>query len=137
MSSARPARRAGSSTALLIPIMAAASRVCTASVDRPRVTLIRAAERYGSAAPMRHAVLALIACSIFCVARAPPAAAGDLPYCIKGCDFGGGTGDCSFSSYQQCLAAASGRDATCAANPYFNAKGEVLAQRGLSRKRKY
>jgi hypothetical protein len=27
----------------------------------------------------------------------PGAAAADgLPYCIKGCDFGGGTGDCSF-----------------------------------------
>jgi hypothetical protein len=64
------------------------------------------------------------------------AAAGGLPYCITGCDFGGGAGDCSFSSLQQCLATASGRDATCAANPYFNAKAEMQPDRGrLSRRR--
>ena len=64
------------------------------------------------------------------------AAAGGLPYCITGCDFGGGAGDCSFSSLQQCQATASGRDATCAANPYFNAKAEMQPDRGrLSRRR--
>ena len=69
-------------------------------------------------------------------AGVPGAAAGGLPYCIKGCDFGGGVGDCSFSSYQQCLATASGRDATCAANPYFTAKAEIQPNRGrLSRRR--
>ena len=51
-----------------------------------------------------------------------PAMAGEMAYCIKGCDFGGGAGDCSFSTLAQCQATASGRDATCAANPYFNAK---------------
>ena len=66
----------------------------------------------------------------------PRAAAGGLPYCIQGCDFGGGAGDCSFSSYQQCLATASGRDASCAANPYFNAKAEIQPDRvRLSRRR--
>jgi hypothetical protein len=66
----------------------------------------------------------------------PRVAAGGLPYCIKGCDFGGGAGDCSFSSYQQCLATASGRDATCAANPYFNARAEIQPDHGrLSRRR--
>jgi len=49
-----------------------------------------------------------------------PAAARDYPFCIKGCDFGG-NGDCIFTSYQQCQASASGRDASCGANPYFNA----------------
>ena len=69
-------------------------------------------------------------------ATVPDAAAGGLAYCIKGCDFGGGAGDCSFSSLQQCLATASGRDATCAANPYFNAKAELQADRSrLSRRR--
>src|ERR1700760_3143549 len=63
-------------------------------------------------------------------AVAPSAAAGGLPYCIKGCDFGGGAGDCIFSSLQQCQATASGRDATCARNPYFNAKAELQPDRG-------
>ena len=66
----------------------------------------------------------------------PAVAAGGLPYCIKGCDFGGGAGDCSFSSYQQCQATASGRDATCAANPYFNARAEMQPDHvRLSRRR--
>jgi hypothetical protein len=69
-------------------------------------------------------------------AAIPGVAASGLPYCIKGCDFGGGAGDCSFSSYQQCLATASGRDATCAPNPYFNAKAELQPDRSrLSRRR--
>ena len=70
-------------------------------------------------------------------AVASPAAAEGLPYCIKGCDFGGGTGDCSFNSYQQCLATASGRDATCAANPYYNAKAEMQPDRGRVSRRRF
>ena len=87
---------------------------------------------------MRTAWLALTA---FTAMAAMPALARDYPYCIKGCDFGAGLGDCSYSSYQQCQASASGRTATCAENPYFNAKAysakaEMPADRGrLSRKR--
>ncbi len=66
---------------------------------------------------MRRALLAL---SAICAASfATPGTAGVLANCIKGCDFGGGAGDCGFSSLAQCQASASGRDATCAANPYF------------------
>jgi hypothetical protein len=86
---------------------------------------------------MRKAVLALMAFGAACVVDAAPAAAKDYPYCIKGCDFGGGAGDCSFSSYQQCLATAAGRDATCAANPTFNANAEMLPDRNRMSKRKY
>jgi Protein of unknown function (DUF3551) len=86
---------------------------------------------------MRNAVLALMAFGAACAIDAAPAAAKDYPYCIKGCDFGGGAGDCSFSSYQQCLATASGRDATCAANPYFNANAQMLPDRSRMSKRKY
>lgn len=75
---------------------------------------------------MQRAWLALM---LVCAAgpAAMPVAAGELPYCIKGCDFGGGAGDCSFSSLAQCQATASGRDAYCAANPYFSAKAEMKA----------
>jgi hypothetical protein len=86
---------------------------------------------------MRKTVLALMALSAACAIDAAPAVAGGMPFCIKGCDFSGGTGDCSFSSYQQCVATASGRDATCAANPYFNANAEMLPDRSRMSKRKY
>jgi hypothetical protein len=86
---------------------------------------------------MRKTVLALMALSAACAIDAAPAVAGGMPFCIKGCDFSGGAGDCSFSSYQQCVATASGRDATCAANPYFNANAEMLPDRSRMSKRKY
>jgi hypothetical protein len=41
------------------------------------------------------------------------------PYCLRGCDIGQ-TGDCSFASYRQCMASASGRTAWCDANPDFH-----------------
>ena len=65
------------------------------------------------------------------------AAARDYPFCIKGCDFGSGRGDCSFSSYQQCQASASGRDAYCDANPYFNANAELQPDRTRQSRRRF
>jgi hypothetical protein len=83
---------------------------------------------------MRNAVWALMAFGAACAIDTAPALAKDFPYCIKGCDFGGATGDCSFSSYQQCLAAASGRDATCAANPYFSQNADLQPNRNSRRR---
>ena len=83
---------------------------------------------------MRHAMLALMAFGAACAIDAAPAAAGGMPFCIKGCDFSGGAGDCSFSSYQQCLATASGRDATCAANPYFSQNADLQPNRSSRRR---
>ena len=80
---------------------------------------------------MRRAVWALMAVGIFAVFDAAPVAAGGMPFCIQGCDFG--AGDCSFATYQQCLATASGRDASCAANPYFSANPEMRPR--MSRRR--
>ena len=48
-----------------------------------------------------------------------PAQARDYPFCIKGKSYAGPRGDCSFDTYQQCLATASGRLAWCDTNPYF------------------
>jgi hypothetical protein len=85
---------------------------------------------------MRGSLPALMAIGVV-AAMNTPAAAGGSPFCIKGCEFGGSVGDCSFSSYQQCQATASGRDAWCAANPYFSANAELQANRGpLSRSRR-
>jgi hypothetical protein len=86
---------------------------------------------------MRKAILALTVCCAASIVSALPAAAQNMPFCIKGCDFGGGTGDCSFSSYQQCQATASGRDATCAANPYFDANAKLQPDRGRQSRRRF
>jgi hypothetical protein len=100
---------------------------------------------YGSLHGSRHRLLsALVAIGALAAVNSVPAAAGGLPsgsapFCIKGCDFGGGagSGDCSFSTYQQCQATASGRDATCAANPYYNANAEMQPSRGRMSHRKF
>ena len=86
---------------------------------------------------MRRAWLALMAAGAASAAIAMPATAREFPYCIKGCDFGGGAGDCIFSSLAQCQATASGRDASCAANPYFNAKAEMQTDRSRQHGRRF
>jgi hypothetical protein len=84
---------------------------------------------------MRRAWLALMVSIAVSAAVATPASARDFPYCIKGCDFG--AGDCSFVSLAQCQATASGREAYCAANPYFNAKAEMQTDRSRQHVRRF
>lgn len=85
---------------------------------------------------MRAAVWTLAFSCMASTMGALPAAASDYTFCIRGCDFGGGVGDCRFSSYEQCRASASGREAICAANPYFSADARLQAdQSRLSRRR--
>jgi Protein of unknown function (DUF3551) len=86
---------------------------------------------------MRKVFWALMLCSAGSTLGALPAAARDYPFCIKGCDFGAGRGDCSFSSYQQCQATASGRDAYCDVNPYYSANAELQSNRGHFSRRRY
>ena len=86
---------------------------------------------------MRRAWLALMVGFAVSAAVAIPASARDFPYCIKGCDFGAGAGDCSFVSLAQCQATASGRDAYCATNPYFNAKAEMPPDRSRPNGRRF
>jgi hypothetical protein len=86
---------------------------------------------------MRKVFWALILCCAGSTWGTLPAAARDYPFCIKGCDFGAGRGDCSFSSYQQCQATASGRDASCDANPYYSANAELQPNRGRFSRRRY
>lgn len=45
-----------------------------------------------------------------------PAEARDYPYCLQGPETGI-PGDCSYSSYEQCMVSASGRRAYCDINP--------------------
>jgi hypothetical protein len=86
---------------------------------------------------MRRALLALMMGCAAPAMAAMPAAAIEYPYCLKGCDFGSGPGDCSFTSYQQCQASASGRVATCDANPNFSARAQIQPDRIRVSRRRY
>lgn len=68
---------------------------------------------------MRHAMLALfglLSASAVTIAGTGSAAAFDYPYCVQGKEVGV-PGDCSFPSYESCMAAASGRGVYCNINP--------------------
>jgi hypothetical protein len=68
---------------------------------------------------MRNGILAALALSAVSAAAAvgtSPAAAGDYPYCLQGRTVGI-PGECSYSSYAQCMASASGRGLYCNVNP--------------------
>ena len=62
------------------------------------------------------AILALSAASVATVAVSSPAAAYDYPYCLQGRGIGI-PGECSYTSYAQCMASASGRALYCNINP--------------------
>ena len=68
---------------------------------------------------MRNAMLvmtALLAAGAAMVTGPTPVAAIDYPWCIQGGGWGI-PGDCSYRSYAQCMAAASGRYVYCNINP--------------------
>jgi hypothetical protein len=63
------------------------------------------------------AMLALLAAGAATMAGSGPAAAAvDYPYCIQGWGVGI-PGDCSYRSYAECMATASGRNVYCNVNP--------------------
>lgn len=74
---------------------------------------------------MRAALLALMATLTVLAIDATPAAARDYPFCIKGKQWLSPVGDCSFDSYQQCQATASGRFAYCDVNPFYNSRNQM------------
>ena len=87
---------------------------------------------------MRQSLGVLFAAAVLAAAHpAPAAAGGNAPFCLVGCDFGGGVGDCTFTSYQQCQASASGRDASCSPNPYYNSHAEAPPNYNRVPKRRY
>ena len=65
---------------------------------------------------MRNAMVVILAVSAATVAGAAPAAAYDYPYCVQGRGVGV-PGDCSYQTYGQCMASASGRGLYCNVNP--------------------
>ena len=68
---------------------------------------------------MRNAMLAmaaLLAAGAATLAGSGPAAAIDYPWCVQGRGVGI-PGDCSYQTYAQCMASASGRGLYCNVNP--------------------
>jgi hypothetical protein len=74
---------------------------------------------------MRHIALALMAAGGLAIVGATPAEAVGTryPFCIQGNDHPG-LSNCTFTSYEQCQATASGRFLTCIANPYYIGEGD-------------
>jgi hypothetical protein len=77
---------------------------------------------------MRHAILFLAAVGGLAALGASPAAAVGTryPYCIQG-DDQPGLSNCTFTSYEQCAATASGRRLWCIENPYYAGGGREAA----------
>ena len=68
---------------------------------------------------MRNILLALFALCGFGMSGAASAQiATQFPFCIQGVDNPGWSG-CSFSTFQECQATASGTDAECLSNPWY------------------
>lgn len=74
---------------------------------------------------MRSAILALLAAGgLGLLATAPAHAVGSrYPFCLQGND-SPGLSNCTFTSYQQCQATASGRFLYCVANPFYGGGAE-------------
>jgi hypothetical protein len=69
---------------------------------------------------MRNVVLIALATGGLALFGSLPAQAVGTryPFCIQGSEFPG-LSNCTFTSYDQCMATASGRFLYCVANPYF------------------
>lgn len=72
---------------------------------------------------MRRAFLAVLtACGLAAIGAAPAEAFGTrYPFCLQGDEYPG-LSYCTFTSYEQCQASASGRILQCIANPYYVAE---------------
>ena len=80
---------------------------------------------------MRNVILVLsVAAAIGTLGTTPAAAVGTrYPFCIQGNEQPG-LSNCTFTSYEQCEATASGRFLYCMENPYFIPGSEPRGRRG-------
>jgi hypothetical protein len=67
---------------------------------------------------MHRVLFATFAVTVFAATGSNTAAAQDYPYCLQG-RIWGYPGNCQFTTYEQCMATASGTDAYCGINPRF------------------
>jgi len=74
---------------------------------------------------MRKAILAVLAAGgLAALGAAPAEAVGTrYPFCLQGDEYPG-LSYCTFTSYEQCQATASGRFLYCIANPYYVGESE-------------
>ena len=74
---------------------------------------------------MRKAILAVLAASgLAALGAAPAEAVGTrYPFCLQGDEYPA-LSYCTFTSYEQCQATASGRFLYCIANPYYIGESE-------------
>lgn len=77
---------------------------------------------------MRAAGLAILAAGMIALAASSPAEARDYRYCLQSPNYGV-PGDCSYDTYAQCRATASGLYADCVLNPRVLFMGEPRPQR--------
>jgi hypothetical protein len=84
---------------------------------------------------MRRVILALLAAGGFATLGTMPAEAVGTryPFCIQG-DEQPGLSNCTFTSYEQCQATASGRRLWCIANPYYAGVGDAPSYAGRARR---
>ena len=81
----------------------------------------------------RAILVFLAAIGLAALSASPAAAVGTrYPFCIQGDEYPG-LSYCTYTSYGQCQASASGRNLTCIANPYYIAEGDPRPQRGRNR----
>lgn len=76
---------------------------------------------------MRSLILALLAAGGLAMAGSAPAEAVGTryPFCIQGDEYPG-LSNCSFTSYAQCQATASGRRLWCIENPYYDPGDDIV-----------
>lgn len=72
---------------------------------------------------MRSAFFAALVLGAAAALSNAPAQAGERAFCMKGQGIGSAIGDCSYDTYEQCQATASGRYNYCDANPFFQGYG--------------
>ena len=83
---------------------------------------------------MRIATTALLSVgTLTAIGVAPAGAVGTrYPFCIQGNEHPG-LSNCTFTSYEQCQATASGRFLYCIANPYYVGEGDYPRANGRRR----
>ena len=84
---------------------------------------------------MRNVFIALAtSAAIFAIGQSP-AGAQNAAFCIQGDEFG--AGECSFTTYAQCEATASGRTASCEPNRYFTTRAMLIERPPQARHRRH
>jgi Protein of unknown function (DUF3551) len=84
---------------------------------------------------MRRMILFLLTTGAVAAFGAAPAAAVGIryPFCIQGEEYPG-LSNCTFTSYEQCQATASGRWLYCIANPYYVGDSDRRSYRNTPRR---